>query len=116
MAGRRNYVPPNRRWLDGTEYGGVENTVAGGIQPKLVDALSNADILRLGYVTGQDVSTEIRTNIDDHRQMLGLRPAGAPAKRPLWLDGVSDTDDVRLKSEARYQGYGSDEDDPVELD
>lgn len=99
-----NYWPPNRRQLDGSEYGGVEYTVAGGIQPKDDSALSAGDKLRLGYLTGQDSSTDIRTNIDDARQMLGLRPA--EGRRPLWLDGVSDDDDARLESEARRQGFG----------
>ena len=89
--------------LEGTEYSGVEQPVAAGIQPKGVDALTPGERLRLGYVTGIEDSTDRIINIDDHRQMMGLRPASG--KRPLWLRGVSPVKDPRLDSEAQLQGW-----------
>lgn len=98
-----NWIPPDPRQLFGTEFGGVQPTLAGGIQPKGEDALTNGELLRLGYVTGNESDTRRDFNLDDHRQALGLRPA--EGTRPLWLDGVNDEDDIRLWSEARRQGY-----------
>lgn len=103
MAGIRNWQPPNRWQPQGSEFGGVQPTIAGGIQPKGEDALDNGDRLRLGYLTGQEDNTDMYNNIDDRRQMLGLRPASG--QRPIWLDNVSPTDDPRLESEAKRQGY-----------
>lgn len=103
MAGIPNYNPPDRRQLGGSEYGGSPDTIAGGIQPKPEEALTNGEKLRLGYLVG-DESGNHPDSLEDRRQMLGLRPADG--RRPLWLDHVSPTDDERLKSEARRQGYG----------
>jgi hypothetical protein len=57
----------------------VERTRAT-IQPKPQETLTNAEILRLGYLTGVDNDTE---TLEDRRQALGLRPADG--KRPDWL-------------------------------
>lgn len=103
MAGTRNWNPPDRRQLLGSEYGGVSDTIAGGIQPKGPEALTNGEKLRLGYLVGDDTAN-VPGTLEDRRQMLGLRPANG--KRPLWLDNVSPTDDPRLTSEVRRQGYG----------
>lgn len=94
----------DRRQLTGSEYGGVEHPIAGGIQPRDSNQLSNGEILRLGYLTGNEESTDI-TNINDRRQFLGLRPANG--RRPIWLDHVADDDSlIQLESEARRLGYG----------
>lgn len=106
MAGIPNYIFPDPRQRAGTEYGGIQPTLAGGIQPKGEDALTNSEKLRLGYVTGAEADTRRDQNLDDHRQMLGLKPAD-PHSRPVWLDQVNDEDDPRLESEARRQGYKS---------
>lgn len=89
------------RQRSGSEFGGVDETYAT-LQPTY-DVLSNADKLRLEYLTGVD-NTE---SFEDRRQMLGLRPA--TGARPLWLDHVSPSEVPHLGSEARRQGYGSDE-------
>ena len=68
------------RQMTGSEYGGVEETMAT-IQPKPPEALSNGEKLRLGYLTGQEINTEA---VEDHRAMLGLLPA-EPGSRPKWL-------------------------------
>jgi len=105
MAGHRDgWEPDQLRQAEGSEFGGVQPTLAGGIQPKGPEALTPGEKLRLGYVTGVEDDTNIQTNLEDRRQMMGLRPASGA--RPLWLDGVSPTDDPRLQSEARRQGYG----------
>lgn len=67
------------RQMTGSEYGGVEETVAS-IQPKPPEALDNGEKLRLGYLTGQELDTE---KIEDHRAFYGLLPAGN--RRPKWL-------------------------------
>jgi hypothetical protein len=67
------------RQMSGSEYGGVEETVAT-VQPKPPEALDNGEKMRLFYLTGQEVDTE---TIEDHRQMLGLLPANG--QRPKWL-------------------------------
>lgn len=67
------------RQMIGSEYGGVEETVAT-VQPKPPEALDNGEKLRLFYLTGQTVDAE---EIEDHRQMLGLLPANG--QRPKWL-------------------------------
>lgn len=103
MPGRRNYQPPDRRWLEGSEYGGTQETIAGGIQPKRDEALTPGEHLRLSYMTGIDTVQDPHT-LDDRRQFLGLRPADG--RRPVWLDHVTDDDNPRLESEARRQGYG----------
>lgn len=103
MPGVPNYTFPDPRQAYGTEYGGIEPTLAGGIQPKGEEALTAGDKLRLGYVTGNESDTRRDQNLEDHRQMLGLRPA--EGGRPVWLDQVNDDDDPRLDSEARRQGF-----------
>lgn len=106
MAGIPNYRPPIRKQIDGSEYGGVQPTIAGGIQPKPEEALTAGERFRLGYVTGNETQPDPALNLEDRRQMMGLRPA--EGGRPLWLDGVNPDDDPRLKSEARRQGFGED--------
>lgn len=88
------------RQKQGSEYGGVQPTLAGGIQPKPSEAITPSEKLRLGYLTGNENSTE-PTNIEDRRQMLGLRPASGG--RPTWLTHISPDDDPRLRSEAEIQ-------------
>lgn len=73
----QQYTP---RQMTGSEYGGVEETVAT-VQPKPPDALDNGEKLRLTYLTGQAIDTEA---IEDHRAMLGLLPA-EKGSRPKWL-------------------------------
>lgn len=102
MAGIPNYRPPGRQAC-GSEYGGVQPTLAGGIQPKPEEALTAGEKLRLGYLTGDETNTDACTNLEDRRQMMGLRPA--EGGRPVWLDGVNPNNDERLKSEARRQGF-----------
>lgn len=70
---------PSRKQLTGSEFGGVQPTKST-IQPKGVDALSNGDRLRLGYLTGEENNPEA---IEDRRQMLGLRPADG--RRPKFI-------------------------------
>lgn len=70
----------------GSEYGGTysHNTV----QPKAAEALTAAEQLRLGYLTGDtsDALQLTELSLEDHRQMLGLKPAGNT--RPTWLAGT----------------------------
>lgn len=106
MAGIPNYRPSHPQQLRGSEYGGVQPTLAGGIQPKDEEALTAGERLRLGYLTGNETETNPLLNLEDRRQMLGLKPA--EGGRPLWLDEVNPDEDVRLKSEARRQGFGED--------
>lgn len=97
----------DRHQLTGSEYGGVDDPIAGGIQPKDSSTLKNGDRLRLGYLTGNEESTSL-TNVNDRRQFLGLRPANG--RRPIWLDHVADDDSIAdLESEARRLGYGGDQ-------
>jgi hypothetical protein len=103
MTEPAGYESRSPRQLTGTEYGGVETTFAT-IQPKPVDTLTPAEILRLGYLTGVDHDTE---SFEDRRQMLGLRKADG--RRPEWLTHVSPQNRPELESEARLQGYGEDE-------
>jgi hypothetical protein len=103
MAGIPNYRPAIPEQLQGSEYGGVAHPVAGGVQPKDPEALTNGEILRLGYMTGDEAETRARLTLDDRRQMLGLRPA--QGSRPRWLEHVNIEEDSRLESEARRQGF-----------
>lgn len=103
MAGIPNYRPAIREQLQGTEYSGVQPTLAGGIQPKDPEALTNGELLRMGYLTGNESETRRQFNLEDRRQAMGLRPA--EGTRPLWLDEVNPENDPRLKSEARRQGF-----------
>lgn len=65
--------------LRGSEYGGVSPT-PNTLQPIPASALTPGEILRLGYLTGEESDTE---SLEDRRQFLGLRPAGGD--RPYWL-------------------------------
>lgn len=103
MARTQRYVPPNPKWLSGTEYGGVQPTLAGGIQPKDPEQLTAGEILRLSYVTGDLTETDPVKGLEDRRQMMGLRPA--EGGRPQYLDGLDDDKDPRLTSEVRREGY-----------
>jgi hypothetical protein len=71
-----------QRQMTGTEYSGVERTVAT-VQPKAPEALTNGEKLRLFYLTGQMEQTEGVKALEDHRQMLGLLPADG--RKPVWL-------------------------------
>lgn len=84
------------RQMTGSEYGGVERTTAS-LQPKPAGALTAAEVLRLGYLTGNEADTE---SLEDHRQMYGLRPADG--RRPQWLK------DTGIRSEADVEGLGED--------
>lgn len=69
--------------LSGSEYSGINNT-KNTLQPG--QALDNGDLLRLGYLVGDVTNTNYESgssNIEDHRQMLGLLPASQ--ERPTWL-------------------------------
>lgn len=69
----------------GSEYGGALYTT-NSLQPKGPDAITAADELRLGYTVG-DTSDPMQRDrwlsMEDHRQMMGLRPASG--QRPTWL-------------------------------
>jgi hypothetical protein len=82
--------------IEGSEYGGTfsKNT----IQPKSGEALTAGDQLRLGYLVGSigDPLQQTNLSIEDHRQMLGLKPAGDT--RPVWLANTGRV------SEAEMQG------------
>lgn len=83
-----NYQRLTPAQLAGSEYGGVKET-RNTIQPKGRDDLKNGEILRLGYLTG-DTTDSLDLSIlslEDHRQMLGLKPAGD--SRPVWLANAS---------------------------
>lgn len=71
-----------QRQQGGTEYGGTD-TVHGGMQPT-VKALTNAEMLRLDYLTGK---RDVRS-LDDRRQMMGLLPGNG--RPPRWLLNVDD--------------------------
>lgn len=103
MAGIPNYRFPDPRQAQGSEFTGIQPTLAGGIQPKGTEALTPGEKLRLGYVTGNEDNTHRDQNLDDHRQAMGLRPA--EGTRPMWLDHVNDEEDLRLQSEASRQGF-----------
>lgn len=84
-----NYNRLTPRQLAGSEYGGVGET-RNTVQPKgSPDDLKNGELLRLGYLTGDttDVRQETPLSLEDHRQMLGLKPAGD--SRPVWLANAS---------------------------
>lgn len=104
MPGIPNTSPPDKRQLQGTEYGGVQPTLAGGIQPKGPDALTNGEILRLGYLTGNEAETRRDKSLEDLRQFYGLLPA--EGGRPAWLAQVNPQGDIRKNSSAEIQGYG----------
>ena len=94
-----NYNRLSPRQLAGSEYGGVGET-RNTIQPKgSPDDLTPGEILRLGYLTGDttDVRQETVLSLEDHRQILGLKPAGD--SRPVWLANAS-----ARATEAEIQG------------
>jgi hypothetical protein len=101
---------PTSRQLAGSEFGGVERTVAT-VQPKPADTLTNAELLRLGYLTGRENEPE---SMEDRRQMLGLLPAKgvrppgqqSGGQHPNWLGGTGS------ESEASRQHLGE---DPLEV-
>lgn len=82
-----NYNRYTQGQIEGSEYGGVGRTL-NTVQPKGADALSAADKLRLGYLTG-DTTDSLHQSIlslEDRRQMMGLKPSGDV--RPIWLSGT----------------------------
>lgn len=91
----------NNHQKTGTEYSGVERTTAS-IQPMPAPALSPADHLRLGYLTGVEHDTE---SLEDRRQAVGLRPA--TGKRPLWLSATGQ----RSEAEIRLPDHYNDDED-----
>lgn len=90
------------RQLGGSEYGGVGET-RNTVQPKgSPDDLKNGELLRLGYLTGDtsDVRQETPLSLEDHRQMLGLKPAGD--SRPTWLANATPRDTLAQIEGAQY--------------
>ena len=87
--GYEDYTPRQR---GGSEYGGVQPTPAT-IQPMPPEALSAADQLRLGYVSGVETDTE---SPEDRRQMLGLRPADG--RRPSWLSNTGQQSQAQIEN------------------
>jgi len=68
-----------RDQIAGSEYGGVQyrsRVVNNTVQPKPADALSTAERLRLGYLTGVENDS---MSYEDRRQMVGLRRADGRA-------------------------------------
>jgi hypothetical protein len=83
-----HYDNYNEYQLGGSEYGGVGPT-HNTVQPKGAEALSAGDRLRLGYLVGDltdPLNQQPELSLEDRRQMLGLKPAGA--SRPVWLAGT----------------------------
>lgn len=87
-----DYTPQQLR---GSEYGGSDEARAT-IQPKGQDSLTAGEILRLGYLTGDETNNPL--SVEDHRQFWGLLPADKA--RPFWLDGTG------VDSEAKIRGVG----------
>jgi hypothetical protein len=83
-----NYNRLTPAQLAGSEYGGVAET-RNTVQPKGRGDLTNGELLRLGYLTGDTTDSLQQTvlSLEDHRQMLGLKPAGD--SRPTWLANAS---------------------------
>lgn len=98
-SGYGRYIPEAK---EGSEYGGIDNTY-NTTQPKPASAMTTAEQLRLGYLTGQDQNWK---SLEDRRQMMGLRPANG--RHPEWLKNVSPSDRPELESEAERQGYRGD--------
>lgn len=90
-----NYNRLTPRQLSGSEFGGVGET-RNTLQPKGRDALTPGDELRLGYLVGNETDTlQLTVNsIEDHRQMLGLKPASD--RRPTWLAGTGRTAEAEV--------------------
>jgi hypothetical protein len=66
----------------GSEYGGVQyqaRQVQNTVQPKVAEALTGNERLRLGYLTGQDDNS---MSLEDLRQFVGLRHSDG---RPSWF-------------------------------
>lgn len=66
----------------GSEYGGVSYSgriVTNTVQPKEPGALTAAERLRLGYLTGRE---DDPMGLEDRRQFVGLRH---PDGRPSWF-------------------------------
>jgi hypothetical protein len=84
-AGYQRLTPAQ---LAGSEYGGVRET-RNTVQPKGRGDLTPGELLRLGYLTGDTTDSLQQTvlSLEDHRQMLGLKPAGD--SRPVWLANAS---------------------------
>lgn len=72
---------PTSDQFRGSEYGGVGPT-SNTFQPQPPDAMTNTELLRNSYLTGEP--PDYKLNIEDRRQMMGLKPAGKN-KRPWWL-------------------------------
>lgn len=84
-----DYTPQQLR---GSEYGGSDEARAT-IQPKGSDALNNGEILRLGYLTGDEQNDP--NSIEDRRQFWGLLPADKA--RPFWLDGTGRESEAEIR-------------------
>jgi len=66
----------------GSEYGGVQyqsRIVTNTVQPKVPEALTADERLRLGYLTGVEDNS---MSLEDRRQFVGLRHADG---RPSWF-------------------------------
>jgi len=73
--------PLFRDQIGGSEYGGVQyraRVVNNTVQPKVPEALTAGERLRLGYLTGVEDDS---MSYEDRRQMVGLRKPGGP---PSW--------------------------------
>lgn len=90
-----NYANYTARQLDGSEYGGVAETV-NTVQPKGQEALTPGERLRLGYLVGDtsDTLNQDLTSLEDRRQMLGLKPA--TNGRPVWLASTGRVTEAEL--------------------
>jgi hypothetical protein len=96
-----NYNRLTPRQLNGSEYGGVGET-RNTLQPKGAEALTPADHLRLGYLTGEgamDPLQQTLSSLEDRRQALGLKPAGNG--RPTWLANTGRTTEAEIQG-AQY--------------
>lgn len=91
-----NYNRLTPRQLTGSEFSGVGET-RNTLQPKGKDALTPGDELRLGYLVGSDTDPLQATveSLEDHRQMLGLKPAGD--RRPNWLANTGRTAEAEIQ-------------------
>lgn len=83
------YTPTQLR---GSEYGGSDEAKAT-VQPKGPDALTPGEILRLGYLTGDELNNP--DSIEDHRQFWGLLPADKA--RPFWLEETGQESEAQVR-------------------
>ncbi len=85
--GYNNYGDYTPTQLEGSEFGGVART-RNTVQPKGDEALTAAERLRLGYLTGStaDPLQVTELSLEDKRQMMGLKPS--QIDRPVWLSGT----------------------------